>query len=187
MNGRPRPHINLASRPVRNRRFYFAALGGMMAVFVLAAAVLGLWLVRASSRASADAKAAAAASLRSSDTERERLDFVGRADALQRRERDLVAQVNQAIARKRFSYVEFFALLEEALPARCYIAALTPVSAPEGRIENRLRVVTAGLEDLMGLMTRLENLKFKNVMMKGEIQVGGELVAEIGLVYEKAH
>ena len=83
--------------------------------------------------------------------------------------------------------VEFFALLEEALPAGSYLTSLSPVGEGDGRIEARFKVVTGGLSELMSLMTKLESLKFKNLAIKGETQMGGQLVSEIGLTYERAH
>jgi len=185
MNGRPRPYVNLSSHPLRNRRLYFGAFSVLAVLFFLAVGLLGFWLLRASGRASADAKAVLDAEARLSATETERADIVRRTEALRAGNLNLVSQVNAVIARKNFSYVEFFALLEEALPAQSYITSVSPIAAGEGRIDARLRVVTTGLEDLMGLMTKLEGLKFKNVTIRGEAQVGGQLIAEIGLVYEK--
>ncbi|MBM3311976.1 MAG: hypothetical protein FJY80_10760 [Candidatus Aminicenantes bacterium] len=185
MNGRGRPHLNLASQPFRNRRFYFAGLVSLGVLGGLAVSLLGLWFVQRTASAAADRKAVAAAEERLAATERSRADVLRRTAALQTEDRELVAQTNAAIARKAFSYVEFFALLEEALPARAYITSLSPVSAREGRVAARLKVVTAGLEDLMSLLTKLEALKFKDLAIIGETQAGGQLIAEVGLAYEK--
>jgi hypothetical protein len=185
MNGWKRPHLNLASQPLRNRRFYLASLAALAVLFILVAGLVGLWLVRSSGKASSAAEAVVAADARLYAAEGERNDLVRRTEALQGKDRELVAQVNAAIARKSFSYVEFFALLEEALPRGSYISALGPIAAGEGRIEARLRVVTAGFEDLMGLMTKLEALKFKNLTIRGENQMGSQIIAEIGLAYER--
>jgi hypothetical protein len=187
MNGRRRPRLNLASQPFRNRRLYLTGLVSLVVLGGLAAALLGLWLVRRTASEASDRKAVAAAEERLAATERTRADILRRTAALQAEDRELVAQVNAAIARKSFSYVEFFALLEEALPSRAYITSLSPVSAREGRVVARMKVVTAGLEDLMNLLTKLKTLNFKDLAIIGETQAGGQLIAEVGWAYEKAY
>jgi hypothetical protein len=185
MNGGKRPYVNLASQPLRNRRFYTAVLAALVGLFLLVAVPSGLWLLRASSKTSVAREATAAADAAMYAADRERSDLARRAEALQAKDRELVSQVNAVIARKRFSFVEFFSLLEDALPAGSYITSQSPLSAAEGRIETRFKVVTGGLADLMGLMTKLEALKFKNLTIFDETPLGGRLIAEIGLTYEK--
>jgi uncharacterized membrane protein len=186
MNAWRRPRVNLAGRPLRNRRFFTAAFAAVVLLFLLVAVPSGLWLVRSASRSAADNRASAAADERLYAAEGERNDFARRAEALRKNDREIVGHVNAVIARKAFSVVEFFALLEEALPAGSYLTSLSPVGEGDGRIEARFKVVTGGLSELMSLMTKLESLKFKNLAIKGETQMGGQLVSEIGLTYERA-
>jgi hypothetical protein len=187
MNGRRRPRVNLASQPVRNRRFYRTVVASIILLFALLAIPCGLWFFRASSRAAEADRAAVAADERLYAAERERNDFSRRADALRKSESDLVAGINAVLDRKAFSIVDFFVLLEEALPPGSYLTSLSPVGGAEGRIDARFKVVTSGLPELMSLIAKLETLKFSNVASKGESRLGGQVVSEIGLTYERTH
>jgi hypothetical protein len=185
MNGWRRPYINLASQPVRNRRFYTASFIALVLVFLLSAVPAGLWLKSASRRNVSGRGTAAAADDRMYAAEAERNDLVRKAEAIQAKDSEFVGQVNRVLARKSFSFVDFFVLLEDALPASSAISSMSPVALGDDRIDTRVKIVLASHEDLMGLLNKLNALKFTNVSVRGSAQMGGQIVSEIGLTYER--
>jgi len=187
MNGIRKLSINLASRPTRNRRFF--RLAGLALVLL---AALSAWLGLGSflGYKSAQSEAAARTSrLESVRVDQDRLRAEREAETLQLRARlkDKVAIVNQALTLKGFSWVEFFGLLEEALPASSYISSMAPVSSVDGRLEVRFKVVSPGLGDTLELVQRLAAAVGRTPLVQSETRSGGQTVSEITLTYERIH
>jgi hypothetical protein len=177
--------VNLAGRPLRNRRFFAALLAAAAAAFVLIALVSGLTILGSRRRESAA---------------RDGLDRVRQATASVRKERDALAAdtaelsralkptvdaVNGVILNKSFSLVDVFNRLEDALPAGTYIAGMSPLAPADGRLDLRFRLVSPGLADLLALVQKLGGLGFKNISVKNEATVDGRLVSEITFSHER--
>ena len=179
--------INLAGRPLRNRRFFFASLG---ILGVLAVLFLGLGLVSLISSKSQQARAL---------SEYDRLDTVikkeerGRTEreaeikVLTARTKDRIDLVNGAIMKKAFRWTEFFTMLEGALPASSYISSMAPVSVVEGRFEVKFKVVSRTMGELLQLTQNLFAVTGRPPFVLNETRTGGQLVSEITLTYEKSH
>ncbi len=99
----------------------------------------------------------------------------------------LVAEVNAAIARKNFSWVDFFARLESALPADCSIAEINPLELSGTRLQVTMKVITPGLPGFSTLIENLAAQKFSAVTMRSETAGGGRLITQIGFVYDGSH
>lgn len=177
--------VNLAGRPLRNRRFFAALLAAAASAFVLIAIVSGLTIL---------------GSRRRESVARADLDRVRQSTAALRKERDALAAdtaelsralkptvdaVNGVILSKSFSLVEIFSRLEDALPAGAYIAGMSPVAPVDGRLDFRFRVVSPGLADLLALVQKLGGLGFKNISVKNEATIDGRLVSEITFSHER--
>jgi hypothetical protein len=179
--------INLAGRPLRNRRFFFLALAVLAVLAVLFVGLGVSTLVRS--------KSLQARSL----SEYDRLEAVinkeerGRAEReteiklLTARTRDRVDLVNAAIMKKSFRWTEFFTMLEGALPAASYISSMAPVAAVEGRFEIKFKVVSRTMGDLLQLTQNLLTVTGRPPLILNETRIGGQLVSEITLTYEKPH
>jgi len=185
MNGWKRPAINLATHPLRNQRFFTSLIAALSIVFAALAGPAGFVLVRSSIQRHADDAVAADLEGRAAAADRERHDQTVRADSLSKANVEIVAHVNAAINRKRFSLVEFFSRLEEALPPGCEIAGAAPLQPGEDRLEARLTVIVPGLQNLLALINKLHDLGFKSIRFENETQVGGRLICDIGFVYER--
>ena len=177
--------VNLASRPLRNRRFLLAVLAGLVAVFVLVALAGGLSLrksrrLETAARTDLDRIRQLAESAR-----KERDAWSAEAADLARKLKDTVEAVNGIIQRKSFSLVDVFSRLEDALPAGSYVAGISPVEPAAGRLDLRFRVVSPGLPELLTLIQKLGSLGFKNISVKNEATVDGRLVSEITFSHEK--
>ena len=176
--------VNLASRPLRNHRLFRAILAGLVVVFLLLGGVAASFLIRASVRRSADIQASADLERRTQAADRERLAKDNEAEALAKRDNDVVTHVNTAIARKNVSWVNFFSRLENALPPDCSIAELSPLELSGTSIRVTMTVITPGLPGLLTLIQNLADQKFAEVTMRSETTGGGRLITVIGCVYE---
>lgn len=181
----PNVPINLASRPLRNRRFLHAALLSLAAVFVFTALGAGLSL-GTSRKLEAGARADLERINRLTESARKEKDaWSAEAAELARKLKDTVEAVNGIIQRKTFSLVDVFTRLEEALPAGSYLAGISPLAAAEGRLDLRFRVVSPSLPELLALVQKLAGLGFKNISVKNEATVEGRLVSEITFSHER--
>jgi hypothetical protein len=184
MNAKNVP-VNLASRPLRNRRFFAAILVACASVFALAALGAGLSL-RTSHALEAVARADLGRISRLSEAGRKEKDaWSAEAAELARKLKDTVEAANGIIRRKNFSLVDIFTRLEEALPAGSYIAGISPVEPADGRLDLRFKVVSPSLPELLALVQKLGGLGFKNISVKNETTVEGRLVSEIAFSHER--
>jgi Tfp pilus assembly protein PilN len=187
MNGTIKLAINLASRPLRNRRFYFAALTALTAAFLLLAALsVGSFLrYKAQQRDALNEAGRLERTIQAS--ERSRGLESNDVKALQKKYREQADMLNGIIQRKAFGWVQFFALLENALPASSYISSMAPVQSLDGRFEVRFKVISAGLTDLLKLTENLTALSGRPPHIESETRVGGQVVADITLTYARTH
>ncbi len=187
MNGIRKLSVNLATRPKRNRRFFHLSA---VALVVLAALTgwlgLGTFIGYKSTQSMASAETSRLESVR---IRQDRLRAEREAETLRLRAglKDKVEIVNRALVMKGFSWVEFFDLLEEALPASCYISSMAPVSSVDGRLEVRFKVVSVGLTDTLQLLQRLAAAVGRTPLVQSETRSGGRTVSEIILTYERIH
>jgi hypothetical protein len=187
MNGGLRLPINLASRPIRNRRLYRVVCGVLIALFLVLGGGAGYILVRSTLRARADEKAAADLEQRIQVVDRERGQKTVLGTALRKKNADLVAGINEAIARKNFSWVDFFSRLEHALPPRALIGSINPLELTGTQLRVVLKVTSPGLPGLLLLVENLNKAKFKDVTVRNETTGGGRLISEVGFVYDGSH
>ena len=120
-----RLNINLASRPLRNRRLFFslaAALGVAFLVTTLLAAVV-FWAftlkkgeIRASLRKNEDA-------IRTAQADQKRLST--RTKEAVDKEQDVIDTINGIILQKSLSWTDFLSRLEECLPDASYILSMS--------------------------------------------------------------
>jgi hypothetical protein len=185
MNGLPAPNINLATRPFRNRRFFFAAAAGLT-ILMLLLGRLGLGsLVRykGSQKKAAVEIARIESNLQKLDGETNVRDI--ELKGLLRANKDKVDLVNRALMMKGFSWVDFFTLLEDALPASSYISSMAPVTAVDGRFELRFKVVSSSMGDTLQLVQNLTAATGRVPFVLNEVRTGGQYFTEITLTYEK--
>jgi hypothetical protein len=184
MNAKNVP-VNLASRPLRNRRFFSAGLLAFAAVFVLAALAAGLSLGK-SRKLEAEARADLGRIARLSESALKEKDaWSAEAAELSLKLKDTVEAVNGIIRRKSFSLVDVLTRIEEALPAGSYVAGISPLEAADGRLDLRFRVVSPSLPELLALVQKLAGQGFKDISVKNEATVEGRLVSEITFSHER--
>jgi Tfp pilus assembly protein PilN len=178
--------LNLATRPVRNRRF-FRLLRSVLAVLLLASAGLIVYALLAYGAQSARLRASRS-ELESlvRDAQRERTRLVSDIQKVEKATTPRVNLVNSIILRKCFSWTAFLSELEAALPASSFLTALSPEFKGERALGVRMRVVSNGLDDLIALIDNLSDRGFEGIQVSGESRsVEGRLITEISLSYEQ--
>jgi Tfp pilus assembly protein PilN len=181
-------NLNLAARPLRNRRLYLAALRalafGLIALTGLAAFVVVKYGGESSRLKTAMAVTAKGRDEAARDEKRLQADIT-REEKIGRGRVDLA---NEIIQKKMFSWTGFLAALEEALPGPSYITALTPSFTSGGAISVQMRVTSRSLEDLLAFITALTAHGFKDPKVGGvQKDEASRLISEITATYERAH
>ena len=186
MRKQKRVDINLATHPLRNRRFFFLFFG-ILGVLILVVSSIGGYTYLTYSTKNKN--------FQSNNAQIERM-----IKELQREELRLVAQIEEAsqsyqprvdlltslILKKSFSWMEFLSALEEALPASCYIESLAPTLKENNQMEVRLKIASPSLDELLLLNQNLYKKNFKGIRIISEsISDVGLLIAEITLSYER--
>jgi len=179
-------NLNLATRPLRNRRLYRAALGGLT-VLLVAFAGLAAFIVVKYGGENGRLKAAMAVTAKdrdkaSAEEKRLRADIT-REEKIGRARVDLV---NEIIQKKMFSWTGFLTALEESLPGPSAITALAPSFTSGGAIGVQMRVTSRSQEDLLAFITALMAHGFKDPRVGGvQKDEASRLIAEITATYER--
>jgi uncharacterized protein YsxB (DUF464 family) len=178
--------LNLATRPLRNRRL-FALLGGALGLAFLTTAVLAIVLFLRFTLKKNEVQARlrkADEAIKSSQSEQKRLGTQLKDAA--KKDQDIVAATNSIILRKSFSWTDFLSKLEDALPDPSYILSLAPTLVDDTRIQFRFRVVSQNLDGLVALINKLLELKFTQPRVEFEERnERGQLSSEIAVTYER--
>ena len=179
-------NLNLASRPLRNRKlFYWAAAGLGIILFILILINANLFI---SYKNKSSAIRASIHDLERSlqEIKRKEKQYADRVEKMIKDYQEIVDEVNIIIYRKNFSWVEFLTSLEKSLPDSSYIISLAPTFTEDLRMKVRFKVASRGLDDLLELINNLEELKFKEIKVLNETKNDqGLLLSEIALSYER--
>ena len=182
----PALNLNLATRPLRNRRLYMAAARALVALFVVLAGLAMFALLKYGGEASRLKAAMAETSRIQAAADREERRLTADIDREEKLSRARVDLVNSIILRKMFSWTGLLSDLEKSLPDPSYITALTPSFTPAGAVALEMRVTSRSLEDLMAFITALTAHGFKNIKVGGEQRSDdGRLLSEISTTYER--
>jgi hypothetical protein len=185
MNGM-RTSLNLASRPLRNRRFFYALLLSGAALFLIVAAASTATYFKSRARGKSLRAELVRVEQASQAAQKETATWAEQSRDWAKLKKNDVDAVNGIIRRKSFSWVHLFSLLEEALPGACFISSMSPLQENDGRVDLRFKVVSPGLSDLLSLIQKLDAAGFKAISVKNELQAAGQLVSEISVSYERA-
>ncbi len=187
MNGGLRLPVNLATRPIRNRRLFRAVCGSLIGLFLLFGGGAGFLLVHSAARSRSDEKASAKLERLIQDADREHGEKAGQSAALKKKYAELVAGINDVIARKNFSWVDFFSRLESALPPHASIGSINSLELSGTSLRVTMKILSPGLPGLLNFVEKLAAEKFTDVTMRSETTGGGHLISEIGFVYDGSH
>jgi len=181
-----RSNVNLATRPLRNRRLFFL-LGGVLALALLVtslAAVVIFFQFSLKKSAAGDGLRKSDASIRADQTEQKRL--AARVKEAVGKDQEIIDTINGIILKKSFSWTDFLSKLEECLPDSSYILSLAIPQIDNTGIQFRIKVVSRDLEDFLALINKLLNLNFSQPRLESEERNDqGKLVSEISVTYER--
>ncbi len=179
--------LNLAARPLRNRRFYRVALGASIVALAVLTALAGFLSVKfglAHRRARAEV-AGLESRLVKAGAETSRLKAAAAAAA--RSDKEKIDLVNSVIMRKSFSWTGLLSELESSLPDASYITSLAPSFTSESAMDLKIKIVSRNLDDLLALVDRLTERKFTRIRVTSEsAEERGRIASEITFSYERA-
>jgi Tfp pilus assembly protein PilN len=177
--------LNLATRPVRNRRFYllartvlavaFVALIGLTA-FTVATYGLQAGRLKASLEEANKLITAAGQDQNRLLAEVEKDQKAGQAN---------VDLVNRIIFQKSFSWTGFLSELEASLPDSIHITSFIQNFLGDRTVTLRIKAVSRGLDDLLVFLNNLNARKFKYRLENESREEEGRFVSEISLTYER--
>ena len=178
--------LNLASRPLRNRRLFLFARGGLaLAAFVTL--FLGFFIF---SRFALKIRGARSELVKVSQAiqsaQRERSASLSKVQEARKRNQRTVDFANAIILEKSFSWAEFLSRIEDGLPDSSFILSLAPIAVESQRVQFRLKVASAGLNDQLALINKLLELNFSQIRVETEdVDDRGLLTSELVVSYER--
>lgn len=183
---RPPLNLNLATRPLRNRRLFLTAVRVLAAFVILLVGLAAFVVLKYGGEASRLKSAIAETKLVQAAAQREQKRLAADIDREEKLSRARVDLVNGIIGKKMFSWTGLLSDLERALPGPSYITFLSPSFTPAGAVALQMRVTSRSLEDLMAFITSMTARGFKNIEVGGETRSEeGRLLAEITATYER--
>ena len=186
MKKQKKVHLNLATHPLKNRRFFFL-LFGVLTTLVLVISFAGGWTFwKYSNKNKNSRNDREQIEKLIKDAKREELRLSAQIEEASQKYQGKVDLLNTLILKKSFSWVEFLSALEESLPASCYIESMAPTLMENNQMEVRLKIAAPNLDELFNLNRKLYRKNFTGIRIISEaINEVGLLIAEITLNYER--
>ncbi len=179
-------NVNLASHPLRNRRFFFLAAGLLVVLVCVFSTLAGYTYWVYSKKNSNFDLTKAQIEKRLQDAQRESSRLTTLIEDASQRYGERIDLINMLIYKKSFSWVDFLSALEDALPDTCYVVSMVPSLKEDSKMEVRLKVASPNLDELLKLNKNLYEKRFTNLRIISESRnESGMLVSEISLVYER--
>jgi hypothetical protein len=183
----PALNLNLATRPLRNRRLYHVLLRGLVALLAALAGLAVFVVLKYGGEAGRLKEAGAEARALQAEAQREDRNLEADIRRATESSRLRVELVNGIILKKSFLWTALLTEFEKALPGPSYITAMTPAFTADGSMALHVRVTSRSLDDLMAFITNLTARGFKSIQVGGEMRTDdGRLITEMDLRYERA-
>jgi len=183
---RPVLNLNLATRPLRNRRLYNAAVRVLAGLVVLLAGLAVFAAVKYGGEASRIKAASAGTRQVQNDASSQQKRLAADIDREEKLSRARIELVNGIILKKTFSWTGLLSDLEAALPGPSYITGLSPSFTPTGAVALQMSVISRNLDDLGAFITALNARGFRNILVGGEQRSqDGRVLAPISTTYER--
>jgi Tfp pilus assembly protein PilN len=186
MRKQKKVQLNLATHPLKNRRFFYF-LFGVLGILALVVWLTGGWTFwKYGNKNKTFRSNYAKIEKMVNDVKREELRLSKQIEGAAQNYQKRVDLLNTLIIKKSFSWVEFLSALEESLPASCYIESMAPTLKENNQMEVRLEIVVPNLDELLTLNKNLYEKDFSGIRIMSEtINDIGLLIAEITLTYER--
>jgi hypothetical protein len=180
--------LNLASHPLRNRRFFFFLFSLLTAAFLALSFLAGGTFIEFNAK-SRKTKAEIKKTERLIKTaQREEKSFSAQVEEAAKNDQGRVDLMNSIILRKSFSWTDFFSDLESSLPDSSYIVSLAQTLSEDSRMQVRFKVATPDVKQLLEFLNKLNALRFAQAVVNGEAEnERGLLISEVSLIYERSY
>jgi len=187
MNNGSALNLNLATKPLRNRRLYGTAVRALVGLLAVLAALAVFAFLKYGGEASR-LKATRTENTRlQSEAAREEKRLAADIKEAERTSLARVDLVNGIILKKTFSWTGLLAELENALPGPSFITSLSPNFTSSGGVTMNMRVTSRSLEDVLAFINNLTARGFKNIQVFGDRRSeDGRILTEMSLTYERA-
>jgi len=179
-------NLNLASNPLRNRRFFYLLFSLLIAAVLLVSFFAEKNFLKYRNEAKKIKVSISTTDQMTKNAQRDEKNHSTMIESAALKYEPKVDLINSIILRKSFSWIQFFSDLESSLPDSSYIVSMEPVLAEHSRLQLRLKIATSSVNDLLELIDNLKELKFDQIRMRSEnLRENGMLVSEISLSYER--
>jgi Tfp pilus assembly protein PilN len=181
-----RMSVNLASRPLRNRRLFYLFLSIIGVVLIAMVFLSGRIFLEYRSKAQEVKTSVAKTSQLIIDAQNDQRKNAAQVKQAVKNYKDKVDLVNNIILKKSFSWIEFLSDLERALPDSSYIISLAPTLTKDSKMLLKFKVVSPEVNELLKLINNLKGLGFSHIYPQSEDENRrGLLITEISLSYER--
>jgi len=183
---RTRLSLNLASHPLRNRRFFYLILSSLVVALLLISFFAAKIFVEYKAKAQKTRASVKRTDKLIKNVQRDEEDFSAKIEDAIIKYKGKVDLINSIILGKSFSWIEFLSDLENSLPDSSYIVSMAPTLAKDSRVQLSFKVAYSSVDDLLELYNNLKALKFNQIRIISEAEnERGLLLSEISLNYEK--
>lgn len=186
MNKQLTLHLNLASRPARNRRLFFILLILMGVLSLLIALAGGSIYFNFREKARSLRGAIAEIEGESERLQRESIRYTTQISNYSQTHTKKIDLINSMIYKKSFSWVGLFSTMEEILPASCFIVTLAHAYEEDKSIGISMRVAAPGLPVFQQLLQGLHDAGFIEIRLRSEAQASsGYYLYDLTFRYER--
>ena len=186
MKARKKIYLNLASRPLKNRRlfyFIFGLLGGATLIFSIYGGVVYSKYRLESKKITAATNRIENIKVNIQSMDNKFTDQIEKASLENQGEVDMI---NSIIYKKSFSWVDFLSIFERTLPEACYMVYFDPEFMDGASVSVKVKVASPDLGRLLKLINNLNTLRFRNIRLVNESKAeNGLFIYEMSLNYER--
>lgn len=177
--------LNLASDPLRNRRFYLTVLSFLGCLTIIFLGLSLQWLVRYRLEAGRLRAELVRLARMEDAARREDKQYSARVASFSRELTAELNQTNSVIQLKSFPWSDFFFRLEKSLPAGCYLTSLNFSSSTSPGLQIRMKLVSPDFSSLLQAMAQLREAGFNSIRVENEDQSPAGLFSEVTMTYER--
>jgi Tfp pilus assembly protein PilN len=183
-----RIELNLAARPLRNRRLFYIVRGVVGFALIISLSLALILFVRFYLKTRGVKARLAEIQATITQAQREERRNTAKVSEASKKDQAKIVVANSIILKKSFSWSGFLTQLEECLPDSSYILALVPQDVGDTQAQFRFKVVSRSLDDLLGLINNLQARNFSQIRVESEQKDDlGQLTSEISVSYERAN
>ncbi|MBN2245808.1 MAG: hypothetical protein JW755_08175 [Candidatus Aminicenantes bacterium] len=188
MNSYDRIGLNLASHPLRNRRFFFicSVLSIMLILGILGWG--GYIFFKYHGKVELMSETIGRMNSVLQENSREKTKYQTQIDTAKKEYQAKVDYMNSIIWTKSFPWLDLLISLEKSLPDSCYIVAMMPNIDEDKWLNLKFEVASPTINDLLEFITNLQALDLDQVSLSSENRnKEGLLLTEVTLRYERTY